>query len=770
MRVPTSLYKRIFKVKSLHYLCRILTLLTTSVFVSTHSFAQYFPGPAPVSAKMEYPLKEQLKNRLPDAARVKVLIQLTNLCYNKPSQNPRNLNEGGSYAAEAIRLSKQLHDPQSYNTAELLKADILIDQDKMQDAAKILPLINDTTKVNLLLTLAFHYANRTTGRNNDNQDSAMYYVQMAKPLAAKLHQQINMITCLKYTGSIHAGLGNLSLGEQELLEALKEYKEARYPRLQYTYLELAQLYRIKGDFDKALLNNMQALHYMKLSGDTTYAGDFYLFMAIILSHDAQHQQSLNYSRLAFEHVKNFSGYADLPTAVYQVTCQLISLHQFPQALAFTLAQYKRYPPNNTAQKELYLGTIGDCYLKLKQFQNAERYFLAEYSLRKASDPFSETTYHRLAFYYIETKRYQQALPYLAAALKYIDPDATLSLKNHLHYMLYLADSAAGRYKSAMSNLMLTKKYDDTMYKANKVADIQKLLIQYDAQNKNEQIKQLKQKETLQDGYLRQANQIRNLTIGGLITFIIIGIIFYRQNLRKHRDSLLISQKNKQLERLLNEKEWLLKEVHHRVKNNLYTVFCLLEIQAEFLEDDALLAIENCQRRIYAMSLIHQKLYLADDVKTVNMADYLRELVNYLKDSFETKQPISYHIDIAPLHLDISQAMPLGLIINEAISNSIKYAFPREKRGTISISIEVNDKVAIVKLRDDGIGFSEQTRLSNPNSLGLKLMKGLADDIDAKISFGNKNGAQIMIVFTPTALTEKLQTGNKPGEREAAIED
>jgi len=88
MRVPTSLYKRIFKVKSLHYLCRILTLLTTSVFVSTHSFAQYFPGPAPVSAKMEYPLKEQLKNRLPDAARVKVLIQLINLFITNHLRTP----------------------------------------------------------------------------------------------------------------------------------------------------------------------------------------------------------------------------------------------------------------------------------------------------------------------------------------------------------------------------------------------------------------------------------------------------------------------------------------------------------------------------------------------------------------------------------------------------------------------------------------------------------------------------------------------------------
>jgi len=762
--------KYICPVNSLHLLCKILSLTGVILMFSQFASAQYFPGPAPVPSYLEYPLKEKLKNNLSAAARGRVLLQLTNLFYHKSSKNPRNLIAGISYADQAIRLSLQAQDRAVYNEAQLLKADILIDQNKMTDAEHILPLINDSTKVNLLLSLSFNYANRTTGGNNSNQDSAMYYVQSAKALAIKLHQRINIITCLKYMGSIHAGQGHLTLGEQELLQALKEYEAAGYQQLQYTYLELAQLEMIKGDFDKALQNSMQTIHYMKLTGDSTYAGDFYLFMAVILSHNGQHQKSLNYARLAFEHIKSFSGYADITTAIYQIVNQLISLRQYPQALSFIKAQYSEYPPNNIEQRALYLGTTGDCYLKLKQFKSAEKYFLAEYSLRKASEPIAENTYHRMAFFYIESGQYKQARPYLRSALKYLEKDAPLAKKNHLHYMLYLADSAAGDYKAAISNLSLTKKYDDTMYKANKVADIQKLLIQYDAQNKNDQIKLLKQKETLQDANIRQANKVRDLTIGGLITFLVIGFIFYRQNLRKQRDSRLISQKNAQLERLLNEKEWLLKEVHHRVKNNLYTVFCLLEIQAEFLQDDALKAIENCQRRIYAMSLIHQKLYLSDDVKTVNMADYIRELVNYLKDSLETKQAISYDLDIAPLNLDISQAMPLGLIINEAVSNSIKYAFPERRSGTISIKIQNSDDVVVVSLTDDGIGYGKNTELSNPNSLGLKLIRGLSEDINAKITFENKSGAYITIMFTPAALTENLLAGDMTGESEVSDEN
>jgi two-component sensor histidine kinase len=750
-------------------LFKILLLNIIAASFSLCAFAQYYPGPVPVPLAMEHALKVKLSGKISDADKIGVLLNLSNLFYNKSFKTSTDLNDGINYANQASQLSIRVHDPSGYNNAQLLVADILIAQDKMQDAEKILPLVNDTMKVNLLLTLSFKYANRPTGQNAMNQDSAMYYVQKAKTLATQLHQKRNIITCLKYMGSIHAGQGNLALGEKELLEAVDQYKAIGYPNLQYTYLELVQVNLIKGDYDQALVNSMQTLHYMKLSRDSAYAGDFYFYLAVILSHDSQHQKSLDYAWMALEHVKIHAGYVAIPTAIYEIVVQLISLHQYNQALSFILKGYKNYPPGNDIEKALYLGTIGDCYLKLQQFNEAEKYFLQEFDLRKTSNSLSENTYHRMAFFYIESKQYERARPYLMSALKYMEKDVSMAKKNHLHYMLYLVDSAAGNYVSAIRNLSLTKKYDDTMYKANKVAEIQKLMIQYDAQNKNDQIKLLRQKEMLQDTNIKQANKVRDLTIGGLLIFIIAAFIFYRQNLQKQRNSLLIAQKNAQLEKLLTEKEWLLKEVHHRVKNNLYTVICLLEIQAEFLEDDALKAIENCQHRIYAMSLIHQKLYLSEDVKTVNIADYISELVKYLKESFETQQSISYTLDIAPLHLDVSQAMPLGLIINEAVSNSIKYAFPEKRIGIISIKVEVNDHDVIVKLSDNGIGFSKKTELEKLNSLGLKLMRGLSDDINATICFENKNGTHITIIFTPATLSEKTVTGGITIESEANIE-
>src|SRR5258705_13014161 len=117
-----------------------------------------------------------------------------------------------------------------------------------------------------------------------------------------------------------------------------------------------------------------------------------------------------------------------------------------------------------------------------------------------------------------------------------------------------------------------------------------------------------------------------------------------------KQNALILEKNQQLEHMLVEKNWLLKEVHHRVKNNLHTVICLLESQAEFLENDALKANEKSQHRIYAMSLIHQKLYQTEDVKTIDMKKYLPEFIQYLSDSFDTSNQIRFQLDIEPLKL------------------------------------------------------------------------------------------------------------------------
>lgn len=208
----------------------------------------------------------------------------------------------------------------------------------------------------------------------------------------------------------------------------------------------------------------------------------------------------------------------------------------------------------------------------------------------------------------------------------------------------------------------------------------------------------------------------------------------------------INSKNNKLERLVAEKEWLLKEIHHRVKNNLQIVISLLNTQSAYLDNqEALEAIQNSQHRMHAMSLIHQKLYQTDNLSSINMPWYIKELADYLKDSFDHEGKIKFELSLAAIDLDVAQAVPLGLILNEAITNAIKYAFPNGK-GIINILLEESDTNYLLRISDNGTGLPEDFELAETDSLGMNLMRGLAEQLDGTYTIQSDKGVIITINF------------------------
>jgi two-component sensor histidine kinase len=200
---------------------------------------------------------------------------------------------------------------------------------------------------------------------------------------------------------------------------------------------------------------------------------------------------------------------------------------------------------------------------------------------------------------------------------------------------------------------------------------------------------------------------------------------------------------------------LVKEIHHRVKNNLHTIVSLLESQSAYLGNDALAAVRDSQHRVFAMSLIHQKLYLSDNVTTIDMSIYIKELVNYLGDSFNTAQRIRFELDIEPIKLDVGTAIPLGLVMNEAITNSIKYAFPKDT-GLITIVLKEDDARYCLIIADNGSGLPPDFDNVNANSLGMRLMRGLSKEIDATFTIAGHAGTIITITFAENALLHAIR--------------
>ncbi len=204
---------------------------------------------------------------------------------------------------------------------------------------------------------------------------------------------------------------------------------------------------------------------------------------------------------------------------------------------------------------------------------------------------------------------------------------------------------------------------------------------------------------------------------------------------------------KQLTKSVGEKEVLLREVHHRVKNNLQIIISLLNLQSRNITDETtLLAFRESQNRVRAMALVHEKLYQSADLEKIDLDNYIRFLGNNLFQFFGVKGTgITLAMDIRNVFLAIDTAIPLGLIINELISNSLKYAFPDGRKGEISVAINRQDHTLTVMFKDNGVGIPKDFDWRNATSLGLRLVITLVEQLDGTVELDRTAGTAFAIV-------------------------
>ncbi|MCF7793972.1 MAG: PAS domain S-box protein [Candidatus Cloacimonetes bacterium] len=200
---------------------------------------------------------------------------------------------------------------------------------------------------------------------------------------------------------------------------------------------------------------------------------------------------------------------------------------------------------------------------------------------------------------------------------------------------------------------------------------------------------------------------------------------------------------------LNEKEVLLKEVHHRVKNNMQIISSMLKLQVRHTRNaEAIDIIKESHNRVRSMSMIHEKLYHTADFEAVNFGQYLITLTEYIFSTYKIdKSNIKYSAEVKDVEMNINQAIPCGLIMNELITNCIKHAFPDGAKGKIKLSLKktANHKTSITII-DNGIGLPEEVEKENPNTLGLQLVNALIAQINAEMKITMKNGTKILIEF------------------------
>lgn len=203
-----------------------------------------------------------------------------------------------------------------------------------------------------------------------------------------------------------------------------------------------------------------------------------------------------------------------------------------------------------------------------------------------------------------------------------------------------------------------------------------------------------------------------------------------------------------LEQLIEEREFLIHEIHHRVKNNLQIMMSLLNMQSSYLtSEEAASAIKNSSHRLFAISLVYQKLYQTENLSSIDFSVYLRELGQYLQYEFNRLERVTLSIDADPLCLDVTTAIPLGLIVHEALSNAFKHGFRHGGQGSVSIFLRSEDSLHyLLQITDNGVGFPEGFKMQDVSSLGQRLMTGLSGQLQGKLAIRNHKGVTVSLVF------------------------
>jgi PAS domain S-box-containing protein len=215
----------------------------------------------------------------------------------------------------------------------------------------------------------------------------------------------------------------------------------------------------------------------------------------------------------------------------------------------------------------------------------------------------------------------------------------------------------------------------------------------------------------------------------------------------------------QLKSSLAEKEILLQEIHHRVKNNLNIIISLLKLQSNYIDDDSIIEMfADSQSRIYTMALIHEQLYGSENLGRLNFSDYVNDLVNHLRMTCHasTEANIEICVNVPPVNLNLETATPCGLILNELVTNAFKYAFRDGRSGTISISLIQSEGHLQLIVQDDGVGFTPEIDWQNSPTLGLRLVRILARQLDATLAqVSDTTGTRFSLMLSELAYQDRI---------------
>jgi two-component sensor histidine kinase len=734
-------------------------------------FFCFQPLPAQLVAKPATELEALLKQDIPDEKKVPVLLQLTLYYYFEQNAVGENLDKMFFYLQQAQQINKESFEPNFQNEIDVYYGKyFLIKGNRNKGIQYFVKIVRDIENSGDIPTQIKNWGKLAGNiRALDTLGLTRIDCLLKKMgLYKKTGNRIKVIEMERAVADTHLKQGKLDIAETELLSVLEKYKSIGFTQLHYTYNLLSSVYNFQGNYNTALHYALLTIENMKSTNDTAGIFNFYSHLANLYDELGQENESAENFSLALNRVLEnpIDFYSVRAAGLY--TRVLIKQHKIPQALAFITGFAKKYPPVDGYGKASLACTLAWCYECSGNSVKSEKYILDMEHLESfllKDNEISEEVEYALGRYFLNNKEFLKASFHFNRALSEASFVNAAYRKRDVYLMLFKTDSSLKNYLSAIQNLNRYRLLSDSIFTIVKNWQLQEVQVKYETEKKDQDlifkdknIRLLTEQSQLQLANLRTEKNTRNMVLvcTGLL-ILLLGLGYNRYKLKQKNNTQLeaqqinITDKNIRLQHLLEEKEWLVKVIHHRVKNNFHTVIGLLGTQSAYLKnEEAIGAMAESQQRIQAMSLIHQKLYQSENMSRIDMADYIHELVDYLRDSLLTDRRIQFHFKLDRIFLGVNHAVPIGLILNEAITNAIKYAFPPNRNGNISISFTIDktgETCLVLVVTDDGMGLPAGFDENTGNTMGMHLMKGLVRDIDGHFTICSCSGTTIKIMFS-----------------------
>ena len=597
-------------------------------------------------------------------------------------------------------------------------------------------------KVEMLTDIGEYYAETV------KEDSALIFIDEAIEIATKYALDTLLAEAFyakgysyDYGGDLNSAFKyyDLSLQQYDKLGNLVEVLNCMNGKGVAAYFQ--------GDYELALNNYLSALNYVDSTGITgvdKIIGNLLNNIGVIYRITNQTEEAIEiYQRGLTIYNSNKDSFM-IMTAHQNIGVAYTYQNNLDSAISHLDRSNEILEiTNNRQELPSLLNAFAEAYYNCGQdYDNARKYVIQaeKIGLEFGNQEYLSKIYLLKSEIESGDNKINAAIEALVKGFKIIDSTDRQDIKLDFYQQaatVYDQSGDEGRSLEYLKNYMALYKDVQATEKLKAIADAQK---KYESIEKEKEIDRLRYEEELSS--LRVSRQRWLLVLAGL-SLLVLSYLMYRM----FRQNEEIQQKNGIISKSLAEKEILLKEIHHRVKNNLQFISALLGLQTDHISDQvALDALQEGQDRVQSMALIHQDLYQRDDLTSVSVKDYFVKLTEGLFDSYNIHPDnISLQLFVADLDLDVDTVIPIGLIVNELVSNCLKYAFSIGEKGVISVSLQEIDDRLILTVSDNGKGIA-QTEIDNlGDSLGYKLIQALSAQLNGSYQIDGEHGGTIATI-------------------------